>query len=834
MFVKALQEDLADTGYFRTLDLIAGFASTPLGSQKVRELRPLADLAEINSELNLVSSLRTLMEGNDGFHMPPYTDISDHLEAIRGRIPVLEPLQLRDIAKNIRATISLRKRASFITMEMPELAFLFNQFQPNSLLASSVEDAIDENGEVLDRASSALRSIRRRLGTCRESIGKALKNYITKVKADVQEEIVTTRSSRYVVLMKAGAKARNQGIVHDESGSGQAVYFEPLKIFEMNNELASLRAAERDEILRILRELTVMAATSLPALEADFAVLMKLDTVYARANFSSRRLCSVPQLGKDLNLSILSARHPLLGDRAVPVDVVMPEGIRFLIISGPNAGGKSVALKLVALMCMMAQTGIPIPASADTSLPLFDRLQTDIGDKQSIESDLSTFSSHIVTLDRITRKAARGTLVLIDEICDGTDPEEASALAMGVVRKLKDSGAFCLITSHYSPLKVFAMEEQGVTNGAMAFDEDTLSPTFKLKIGLPGKSYGIAIAQRMGMEDEVINTALNYLSGDRVRVEDVVAGLERTRTELELQLEEAEKSRQQAQILRQELETRLEEIRNSEQVELMELFQSNLREICEEKQRIAAMVDELRRMVRPEALDQAPAREPQQPRPQDSVTEENIPAPSAQAGQGKAALKALGAMEEMLRRRMGKVKSSRPAPSFQRGAKVMVTNLNQKGVLMEERADGTWLVEIGSLRMSVKQSNLRLLDQGAAAGTQQRTDDSDRRGSAMDADLPALTRAQGARADAAARSSFSPVLDLRGEYVEEGLLRVERFLVDAITNDMGIVRIIHGKGTGKLRRAVTDYLKTSALVESFRLADYNDGGSGVTVVKVMR
>jgi DNA mismatch repair protein MutS2 len=883
MFVNAQWEDLDDTGYFKTLDLIAGYASTSLGSQRVRQLRPLANISDIMQEIALVADLRSLMESDDGFHMPPYTDITEHIQAIKAHVPALDPLMLRDLAKNVRASISLRKRALSIAESRPGLALLFNGLQPNSLLASSVEESIDESGEILDRASSKLRSLRRRVGDCRERIGKSLKGFIGKAKADVQEEIVTTRSSRYVVLLKSGARARNQGIVHDESGSGQAVYFEPMEVFELNNELASFRAEEREEVLRILRELTSIAAGSIYSLESDFSILQNLDTVYARAGFARARHCEIPQLGAGRNLRILQGRHPLLGDRALPVDIIMPDDVRFLIISGPNAGGKSVTLKMVALMTMLAQTAIPIPASPDTSLPLFDTLFTDIGDKQSIESNLSTFSSHIVSLDRITRNAAEGTLVLIDEICDGTDPEEAAALAMGVVRKLKSSGAFCIITSHYSPLKVFAMEEPGVVNGAMTFDEETLTPTFRLRVGLPGKSYGIAIARRMGMDKEVIATSLEYLSEDKVRVEDVVTSLEKTRVELDAELDEARRNREALISLRQDLETRMEELRNREEIELMDLLQSTLREIHEEKQCVSALISELRQSVKeghpkstgrsfargnghhgvhsssmsvrtstlpdgsgaglsggsgvsdgsvaPAASESSAAVHLSRPNGREGCewpeggkgnSGENSGGNSGEGregreGSGRRALKALSNMEEKLRRRLGTIQSSRPAACFAPGAKVLVTRISKKGLLVERRGDDAWLVELGSLRMTVETTDLRLIDQATQLEPRK------------------SSRAEnGIRADAAVRTSFSPVLDLRGEYVEEALMKVERFIADSMFNDMETVRIIHGKGTGRLRRAVTDYLRECSFVSSYALAEYNDGGNGVTIVRMVR
>lgn len=867
------REDLEDTGFFKVLSLLAGYATTPMGADMILESMPSTDENFIRDELGLSVEIMRLVESTDGFYLPPIRDTRKALRRAGGKAPLLDGRDLKDIALNVHAAIELRKSLKSLEEKSKGTAGVIARLHAPGSVAQAVDRAIGDEGEILDNASRELVAIRRRIADCRERIGRELKKFMGVAGTDVQEDIVTTRSSRYVVLLKTGAKSRNRGLVHDESGTGQAVYFEPLEVVEMNNDVARAKMEEQAEILRILRELTFLVAENLGALESDLATLADLDSLYARARFSSALDCNSPDIGAGKELRLLKARHPLLGKKAVPVDILFPKGVRFLIISGPNAGGKSVALKMTGLLPMMAQSGIPIPASADSTMPIFSTLLTDIGDKGSIESSLSTFSSHIVSLSRITREARCDSLVLIDEICDGTDPDEAAALAMGVVRHLKAAGATCLITSHYTPLKLFAMEEEGVENGAMTFDEVSLAPTYELKVGLPGKSFGLAIASRFGLDPAIVDSAKTFLSTDRVSIEDILGVLEAKEAEIAERLENARTSETRAASLSDEYGRLLSDLRIREEAAIFDLYESARRELDGEKRRIHAIVEKLR--VRLGETDAPAFPDPGLPAmsgaesgaggslPAHPGGDEAVPADSGslpvepgvmsavplpgvdlgakttnpedrgsvldrdgfadhigdpgQPGDARDAL----ALIRRLRERVDRGLRNRPVSKagFSDGDQVRIKTLGQKGtVIGGTPGDRAYTIEVGSVRVTVPAVNLEHLGSGEQIPDHSRV--LERRSVNPDRILT--------------KESFSPEIDIRGKYVDEALDLVERFLIAAEAHNMEWVRIIHGKGTGRLRKGVTDFLRESAMVESFRLADYHDGGSGATIVRVRR
>lgn len=810
------REDLEDTGYFKMLSLVAGYATTSMGSDRILESMPSVEENFIRVELGLVMEILRLIESTDGFYLPLIRDTRRALRRAGGKAPMLDGRELKDVALNVHAATELRKSIKSLKDKAPGAGAVIARLHAPGSVAQAIDRAIGDEGEVLDNASRELVAIRRRISENRERIGRELKKFLGVAGTDVQEDIVTTRSSRYVVLLKAGAKSRNRGLVHDESGTGQAVYFEPLEVVELNNDLARSRMEEQAEILRIFRELTFLVAENIGALVADLETLIFLDSLYARARYSSASFCCAPDIGEGRELRLLKARHPLLGKKAVSVDILFPRGIRFLIISGPNAGGKSVALKMTGLLPVMAQTGIPIPASSDSTMPVFRSLLTDIGDKGSIESNLSTFSSHIVSLGRITREAGRDSLVLIDEICDGTDPDEAAALAMGVVRHLKASGATCLITSHYTPLKLFAMEEDGVENGAMTFDEVSLAPTFELKVGLPGKSFGLAIAARFGLDPSIVDAARMFLSTDRVSIEDILGVLEAKEAEIAARLERAISAEGKVSAMAEEYETLLADIRIREEAAIFDLYESARRDLDSEKRRIHAIVEKLRHRL--DELDAGIGYAGESAAIGFSAGSGNGFGSERVSGTDTDAREAL-AMIRRLREKVDRSLKGRPVvkAGFSDGDPVRIKTLDQKGTIIGgSPEDRVFTVEVGSVRVTVPALNLEYLNQGEqipdqASVYERRSVNPDR----------ILTR-----------EAFSPEIDIRGKYVDEALDIVERFLVAAEVHNMEWVRIIHGKGTGRLRKGVTEFLRESGLVESFRLADYNEGGSGATVVKV--
>jgi DNA mismatch repair protein MutS2 len=721
---------------------------------------------------------------------------------------MLSPGELIDVLVTLRASafvgraIGRQDNDSF-----PLLKSLAIDLPIRAALEGHITESISEEGEVLDSASPELRRLRAEIRSAQSRLQDRLSTLVNEFRSALQEPIITMRSDRYVLPVRAEARGQVRGIVHDQSGSGATVFVEPLVVVEMNNRLRELQLAERQEVERILLDLSEQVAENGPYVRLAVELLAEIDLHLAKARYAGLINASNPKISSvGGKLELHEARHPLLGGTVVPIDFRLGDDFNMVVITGPNTGGKTVALKTVGLLCLMAQSGLHIPVRDDSVIPIYHDVFADIGDEQSIEQSLSTFSSHLSRIIEILREAEPGALVLLDELGAGTDPSEGSALARAILTHLKQRSIATIATTHYSELKVFAHEEAGVANASVEFDVDTLSPTYRLSIGLPGRSNALAIATRLGLEGDIIESARGFLGSAGVEMENLLEGLQADRQavaderyHLSMERAEAEYQRRELERQRVEFEEERDRILNQARTQArnqVESVQSQLARIRVEMQRPKLTPERLGALrAKTRALQEATeplpvernrrAAHPTNPGPEDEETLE----------------------ESVTGHRLG---------PLQIGEMVRVRSMDSRGELLSlPDTRGEAEVQLGPLKMRVQASDLERLSrrQSKASGEA---------GGGSMVSLPVL--------DLAAAPETQ--LDVRGRRVEEVLPDVDRYLNDAFLAGMPFVRVLHGKGTGALRQAIREELSRHPLVASFSPAEAKDGGDGVTVVKL--
>jgi len=668
---------------------------------------------------------------------------------------------------------------------------------------------LSERGEVLDSASDKLANIRREARVARDRLMSRLQKYLTDSANKLQEPIITQRDGRYVIPLRAEFKGQIKAIVHDQSSSGATLFVEPLPIVELNNEVRELELAERDEERRILAELSGLIGVHAVELKYGIENLANLDLAFAKAKYAEELHASEPILHELSALShpasakdkkqepgaksqtlilLLDARHPLLDpNTVVPIDIDPKPGTRALVITGPNTGGKTVSLKTVGLLALMAQSGLHIPAQSGSELPCFHDVFADIGDEQSIEQSLSTFSSHITNIIRILKKADPRSLVILDELGAGTDPQEGAALARAILSHLLERGITTFVATHYPELKTFAHSTEGVVNASLEFDVQTLRPTYHLTIGLPGRSNALAIAQRLGLDPQLIAAARSEINPDDLRADKLLDDIRKERNRTSREREKLEKSRTKLETQTQGLEKRLEKIEDERREVLAKARAEGELEVAVLKQNIESLKAQLKK-----------------------------------AHQPLQAIKALEEKLEMIEEKTQAPIERRPTtdsgsstvngqPSFALGEKVLITSLNSEGIvtaLGESEAE----VQIGSLRIRAKLNDLEK-HSVPAEGPKHKAQNT--------SEVPSTVRRPA--------STIGMEISLRGKLVEDGLDELDKYLEKAYSAGLPFVRIVHGKGTGRMREAVRTALKDNPYVNSFEEARENEGGAGVTI-----
>lgn len=764
-------------------------AATSLGKQAAQQLVPQTDFDTVQMSLQLTDEAYKAdrLKG-----APPFGGITN-IEAplMRSRIGgTLNPSELVAIALTVRGSRRLKNHLSHIH-EQDAIPLLEQQI---ALLSGhkQVEDAIfaciDEDGEVMDRASTELATIRRDIRSGEARIREKLDQMIrsSSIQKMLQDTIVTLRGDRYVIPVKQEYRSHFGGIVHDQSSSGATLFIEPEVIVALNNKLRELKAAETREIEKILQMLTVQVAECADDLLADLHTLGLLDLTFAKARLAHEMKAILPLLNNNGYLSIKRGRHPLIdAHKIVPIDVELGRHYTTIIVTGPNTGGKTVSLKTIGLLSLMAMSGLFVPANEGCQLCVFDAIFADIGDEQSIEQSLSTFSSHMTNIIRILEQMTPRSLILLDELGAGTDPAEGSALAIAILEHIQRLGCRMMATTHYSELKAYAYHREGIINASMEFDVQTLSPTYRLLVGVPGRSNAFAIAERLGLSRVIIDHARGEVSEEDVRVESMIASLETDRLGAIAARESAEALRQQLEMERTRYEAQLSKLEEQRDKLVRKAEQEAIEIVFKAELEAEQIIADLRKLAQ----------------------EEGAAVKHHKLIEAKRRLE--NAKPEQRRATPQKNRASNKLEPLAIGDQVVVYSLNQRGHIVEIVGDSAQ-VQLGIMKMKVALNDLELY-QRAAKEPQPKQSASLKR-----------SRDENAKME----------LDLRGTNLEEAIIEVDRFLDEAFLASFGQIYLIHGKGTGVLRSGIGEFLRRHKHVKSYRLGNYGEGGNGVTVVQL--
>ncbi len=771
----------------RIRERVLRYASSDPGAGVIRQAEIMTSVAEIRLALARVTDMKRLLEEEGDFPLAGVHEVGPALQKSGIEGAVLLSRDLLQIGSTLRAArlargaLSKRKDTSMLLWEIGE------PLAPDKVLEFNIEQAIDESGAVKTNASKELQAVRRAIAEKSGQLRKRLES-ILRAASDLglsQEEIITTREGRMVIPVKSEHRNRVPGFIQSASSSGATVFIEPTETLELNNEIRSLQFEEQREIDRILRSLTGQVRERREAIVANLRILAALDALLAKARYSIEVLGIEPQVSADGPLRLLGARHPALLINhgyagTTPLDLELGNGFTTLVISGPNAGGKSVAMKCAGLIVLMAQAGFHVPAADGTRLRVFRKMFVDIGDEQSIENDLSTFSSHLRNLKTIAAEADADSLVLIDEIGSGTDPAEGGAIAAAVLEWLTGRGSYTIATTHHSALKVFAHDTDGVENGAMEFDQAALTPTYRFRSGIPGSSYALEMAQRIGFPPEILSVSRAYLGHQQVRLDALIAQLETSEQRARHQAEAIAAEKAELDRMVREYESRMASL----SAEVRDLKRRAVQEAGIIVERANAAIERSVREIRETAAER-----------------ETVKSARRQVEEIKRSLAA--------ERKETEEAEEQAAPdALSVGGLVSLGGGSDTGEVMAIAPDGkTATVVFGTVKMRVRVSDLHPTARRPRA--RQLSQETDEKPQAVETDL-----------------------DIRGMTGDEALPLVDKFLDNALLAGLHRVDIIHGKGTGALRKRIGEFLARHPRVKTFRLGEWNEGGTGATVVEL--
>lgn len=778
---KALELD-------KILEMVAEECSSQDGAQLARELEPVHTAAEAQWLLGETDAAFVAMAK---YGAPSFYGMKNVTNPLRraqagGGLGLRELLDIGATLRTIRGLTQWWGKSGNVTTALTPR---FEVLAPNKYLEEKIFTCIVNEEEVADNASPALASIRRKIRAASQRVRDQLDKLIHSQahQKHLQESIVTQRGGRYVVPVKAEFRGEVPGLVHDTSSSGATVFVEPMSVVEANNEIRVLRSDEQDEIARILLELSGEAGSFADSIIESYHYAVELDLIFAKAQVAYKMKAVVPQVGEDGKIALHAARHPLIAkEKVVPTDITLGVEFDTLIITGPNTGGKTVALKTIGLLTLMAMCGLMIPAGEGSRVAVFRHILADIGDEQSIEQSLSTFSSHMVNIIHIFEVADNSSLILLDELGAGTDPVEGAALAEAIIQELRGRGVRLACTTHYAELKAYAIQTPGVENGSCEFDVATLRPTYRLLIGVPGKSNAFAITQRLGMDTAIVDRARELVSREGNAFEQVVGRLEEDRRKMEDELEALRASAAQAKANAEASQRLKDEAEAQAKKEIDRARQEAAQIVQKTRQRADALVGELEELRR----------------------QKNKQLSAEQKARLRSGLKELESSSDPVhQRRDDNYVLPRPLVV---GDEVLLYDIDKEATVLELPKDGTVLVQAGIIKTRVPLGNVRLLSKRQ-----------------LKKKNPTRTVTKNV-----STPETSSSLDLRGQTVEEALMEVDNFLDRASRMHLSQVTIIHGKGTGALRTAVQQHLRRCSQVKSFRLGTYGEGESGVTIAEL--
>lgn len=779
--------------YNKIIDMLCENTVSEMGRDIASELKPSSNLHEVKELQQETTEAVKMILKKGNIPLAGVQDIRVPLRKAKMG-STLDPGELLKIADALRAARRLRDFMNEDKGEesFPIIGYYIETLSPIKNIEDRIESAIASEEEISDNASPLLHSIRRKIrektGAMREKLNQMIAS--PAYQKYLQEPIVTMRGDRHVIPVKQEFRSNVPGIIHDQSASGATLFIEPMAIVEMNNEVRKLKLDEENEIERILKELTSLVEEKYDSIKTNMEILATLDFIFAKGKFSLEFRCTEPVINSKGVINIKKARHPLIKPEVVvPIDIYLGESFNTLVITGPNTGGKTVTLKTIGLLVLMAQAGLHIPAGDYSEIAVFDEVFADIGDEQSIEQSLSTFSSHMTNIVRILKELTPNSLVLFDELGAGTDPTEGAALAMSILELLHKKGIRTAATTHYSELKIYALTTEGICNASVEFDVETLRPTYRLLIGIPGKSNAFEISRKLGLSDDIIKRAKEFMSQDDVKFEDLIKSLEEDKKKAEQERDAAARLKYELERAKAEIEKKLDKMTEQRDKMLREAQREALEIVRKSKEEAEELIKELREAMQRESEEKAALIEQSRLRmkQREAELEDNI--------------------GETLIRRI----SSAPPKNLKVGMTVRILNLDQKGsVLTLPDEEGNLTVQAGIMKVTVNVNNLRV--EGEEKEKPKRNESSKVRSS----------RAM----------NIATQVDVRGQTLDEALMNVDKYLDDAYLAGLAQATIIHGKGTGVLRTGIMQLLKKHSHVKSYRSGGYGEGGIGATIVEI--
>lgn len=782
--------------YYKILDMLAGYASCEETRKRALALTPITDAAEIEHLQQTTSDALSRLYKGSGISFAGIHNVNASLKRldIGGSLNTTELLHicsLLEVAKRAKAY----DRSDRADDKTDSLSPLFSQIEPLSPLLEEIKRCVIGEDEIADDASPALFKIRKSIRGMNDRIHAQLTNLMnnTTTRSYLQDAVITMRDGRYCLPVKAEAKTSVPGMVHDQSSSGSTLFIEPMAVVNLNNELRELFLKEQDEIHVILADLSNRVAENANGIRQDYSVLAELDFIFAKAQLAKSYNGVAPIFNEEGRIHIRKGRHPLLdAKKVVPIDVRLGEDFRQLIVTGPNTGGKTVSLKTVGLLTLMGQSGLHIPAADRSELAIFHEIFADIGDEQSIEQSLSTFSSHMTNIVKILDQADDRSLCLFDELCAGTDPTEGAALAISILHKLHQYGATTMATTHYSELKVYALSTPGVENACCEFNVETLSPTYRLLIGIPGKSNAFAISSKLGLAANIIDDAKSRLSDKDVDFEDMLANLEASRITIEKEQLEIQKYKAEVESLKKKLTDKNEKL-DARRDEILRKANEEAVQILKEAKDLA---DETIRNFNKYGQGQAPMSKMEKER--SKVRDK------------------MNKSEKNLSMKKKETVNHKVPKKLRIGDSVKVLSMNLKGTVHTlPNAKGDLYVQMGILRSLVNINDLVLIDDESTSPIAKKY------GGGSSSGKIKMSKS----------ASVSTEINLIGMTVDEAIAHLDKYLDDAYIAHLPSVRIVHGKGTGALRSAVHAHLKRQKYVKSFRLGEAGEGDAGVTIAE---
>ena len=781
--------------YNKILQMLSGFAACDETKKRCLALEPITDINEIEHLQQTTSDALSRLYKDSSISFSGTHNVNASLKRldIGGSLNAAELLRissLLEVAKRSKAY----DRSDRNDDKTDSLSGLFSQLEPLTQLNDEIKRCIISDDEIADDASPALFKIRKAIRGMNDRIHAQLTSIMNNqtTRTYLQDAVVTMRDGRYCLPVKAEAKGNVPGMMHDQSSSGSTLFIEPMAVVNLNNELKELFIKEQDEINVILAQLSDKVAMNTAAVELDYNVLTELDFIFAKASLAKSYNGAAPEFNTSGIINIRKGRHPLLDPKkVVPIDVRLGDGYKQLIITGPNTGGKTVSLKTVGLLTLMGQAGLHIPALDRSELALFREVYADIGDEQSIEQSLSTFSSHMTNVVSFLKSADQDSLVLFDELGAGTDPTEGAALAIAILSHLHEQGIRTMATTHYSELKIYALSTPGVENACCEFDVETLRPTYRLLIGVPGKSNAFAISSKLGLPDFIIDKAKEQISEQDESFEDVLTSLEQSRVTIENERAEIARYKEQVEELKKSLQEKEEKLDERKERILREANEQ-AHAILRDTKEYADQTMKLFHKFQKDHVDTASVEKERQ----------NLKKRMSKAEKGMSS-----------KQQKQKPKKQLKPSDLSLGDTVKVLSLNLKGTVSSHPdSKGYLFVQMGIIRSKVHISDLELVDEPVIT-------------------TPSMQRTGAGKIRMSKAASISTEINLLGKTVDEAVAELDKYLDDAYIAHMKSVRIVHGKGTGALRKGVHNYLKRQKHVASFRLGEFGEGDAGVTIVE---